>query len=167
MTDIESTVQTSTEEMAEPATTATTPAGTLALFMKSNMKPVETSKYVASTRFVDPATGKALEWEIRAVSSDANAKLREASQNLKRTPGKNGYYMTVTDTEKYMSKLVPECIVTPDLKNAELQNSFGVMGESALLHAMLIPGEYDNLCAEVMRVNGYADLDALVDNAKN
>ncbi|MNN89462.1 Phage XkdN-like protein [compost metagenome] len=56
----------------------------------------------------------------------------------------------------------------PDLKNAELQKSYGVMGAEALLHKMLLPGEYANLVQKVQELNGFdADMNELVEEVKN
>jgi hypothetical protein len=59
-------------------------------------------------------------------------------------------------------------VVYPDLKNAELQKSYGVMGEERLLKAMLSAGEYVQLSGKIAEINGFDnDVNELVDEAKN
>ncbi|EQG32401.1 phage XkdN-like family protein [Clostridioides difficile DA00129] len=61
-----------------------------------------------------------------------------------------------------------ETIVFPDLHDAELQNSYGVMGAEELLTTMLTPGEYTDLSSEVGEVNGFdRTFEDKVEEAKN
>ena len=58
--------------------------------------------------------------------------------------------------------------VYPDLYNEELQNSYGVMGEDALLKEMLTAGEYIAYIKKVKEVNGFNISEReIVDEAKN
>ena len=54
------------------------------------------------------------------------------------------------------------------MKNAQLQDAYGVMGEAELLKEMLLSGEYTRLVLEVTKINGFdADLGKMVEEAKN
>ncbi|HCC01903.1 MAG TPA: phage portal protein [Ruminococcaceae bacterium] len=130
-------------------------AGNLSAFFAQNAQPIETVKVAVSKRFIDPTTGKPAEWELKAIPADKNGKLR--NKNLKPVPveGKHGVYTMQLDTAKYFSEMIAATVAFPNLSDAELQNSYGVMGEEALLGKMLLPGEYDNLLAAVQSVNGY------------
>lgn len=64
-------------------------------------------------------------------------------------------------------KVCARCTVFPDLNNAELQDSWGVMKPEELLGAMLIGGEFDDYVTEVFRANGFQTENELVDEAKN
>ena len=60
------------------------------------------------------------------------------------------------------------CVVYPDLTDAELQNSYGVMGDDNLLKKMLKSGEYAALLNKVQEINGFdITTQDLVDEAKN
>ena len=54
----------------------------------------------------------------------------------------------------YTNDLVASAVVYPDLKNAELQNAYGVLGEVELLQKMLIMGEFMKLSEEVQKISG-------------
>ena len=137
-----------------------------AVFMAGNAKNDENVKYVASKRFV--ANGKPVEWEIRAIDSDLDEALRKQCTKKVPVAGKRGQYTPETDTDKYLGEMCVACTVYPDLNNAELQESYGVMGADALLKKMLLPGEYTEYKTKVMEVNGYdMSMEELVDEAKN
>lgn len=54
------------------------------------------------------------------------------------------------------------------MDDAELQNSYGVMGADALLKVMLTPGEYADYLTKIQEVNGFdISFDEKVDEAKN
>ena len=137
-----------------------------AVFMSGNVAADETVKYVASKRFVD--NGKPVEWEIKSIDSDLDEAIRKECTKRVPVPGKRGQYNQETDTDKYIAKICVACTVYPNLNDAELQSSYGVMGADALLKKMLKPGEYTEYKAKVMEVNGYdMSMEELVDEAKN
>ena len=137
-----------------------------AVFMAGNAAKDETVKYVASKRFVDK--GKPVEWELQSIDSDLDELLRKESTKKVPIPGKRGQYNQETDTDKYIGKICVASIVYPNLNDTELQESYGVKGADALLKKMLKPGEYTELKAKVMEVNGYdMSMEELVDEAKN
>ncbi|MCJ0199628.1 phage portal protein, partial [Clostridioides difficile] len=68
----------------------------------------------------------------------------------------------------YVAELCVASTVFPDLKDAELQNSYGVMGEAQLLKTMLTAGEYVNYTVKVNEVNGFdTSFEDKVEEAKN
>lgn len=137
-----------------------------AAFMAGNANNVENVKYVASKRFVD--NKKPIEWELKAIGSDLDEAIRKECTKKVPINGKRGQYTQETDTDKYIAKMCVNCIVYPNLNDAELQDSYGVMGAEELLKKMLLPGEYTELKAKVMEVNGYdMSMEELVDEAKN
>ena len=136
------------------------------MFMAGNAEKDEVVKYVASNRFKNK--GKAVAWEIKAVTSDLDEAIRKECTKKVPIPGKRGQYSQETDTDKYIGKLCVDSTVFPNLNDAELQDSYGVKSADALLKAMLKPGEYTEYKAKVMEVNGYdMSMDELVDEAKN
>lgn len=137
-----------------------------AVFMAGNALKEETTKYVASKRFV--VKGKPVEWEIRAIDSDKDEALRKECTKRVPIPGKRNQFNQETDTDKYIAKMCVACTVYPNLNDAELQDSYGVKSADALLKKMLLPGEYTEYKAKIMEVNGYdLSMEELVDEAKN
>ena len=137
-----------------------------AVFMAGNAKNDGIVKYVASKRFVDK--GKPVEWEIKAIDSDLDEAIRKDCTKKVPVAGKRGQYTPETDTDQYIGKMCVACTVFPNLKDAELQDSYGVKTPDALLKKMLLPGEYTDYKTKVMEVNGYdMSMEELVDEAKN
>ena len=137
-----------------------------AAFMAGNANNVENVKFVASKRFVE--NKKPVEWALKAIGSDLDEAIRKECTKKVPINGKRGQYTQETDTDKYIAKMCVNCIVYPNLNDAELQDSYGVMGAEELLKKMLLPGEYTELKAKVMEVNGYdMSMEELVDEAKN
>jgi hypothetical protein len=136
------------------------------MFMAGNAKDNENVKYVASKRFVK--NGEPVEWEIKAIDSDLDEAIRKECTKKVPIHGKRGQYNQETDTDKYIGKMCVACTVFPNLNDAELQDSYGVKSADALLKKMLKPGEYTELKAKIMEINGYdMSMDDLVDEAKN
>lgn len=76
-----------------------------------------------------------------------------------------------TDQDRYMANLIIETTTYPDLKNAELQSAWGVVGAEELLNCMklkMTDGEYAEWSSFVNEINGYnKSLKELVEEAKN
>lgn len=138
----------------------------LTAFLAQNAMKVENEKYVASKRFVDE--GKPVEWEICGITGEEDEALRKSCTKRKPVPGKRNMYAPETDYAEYVAKLVVRCTVFPNLNDADLQNSYGVMGAEAAVKKMLTPGEYADLANKVQEINGFdVPLDEAVDEAKN
>ena len=147
------------------------------VFMAGNVLKSEITKYVASKRMGTPVLNKKgeptgeiipVEWELKSIDSDLDEALRKECTKKVPIAGKRGQYNQETDTDKYIGKMCVASVVYPDLNNAELQDSYGVKSADALLKKMLKPGEYTELKAKVMEVNGYdMSMEELVEEAKN
>ena len=74
---------------------------------------------------------------------------------------------TTFDRLKYINELTAEAVVFPDLKNAELQKVYGVLGEVSLLKKMLYTNEYNLLVDEAQKLSGIEDFENLEEEAKN
>ncbi len=70
-------------------------------------------------------------------------------------PGKRQQYQKETDFDMYLVRLAAACTVFPNLKDAELQNSYHAMGEEELLTRMLTAGEYADYVIKVQEVCGF------------
>lgn len=108
---------------------------------------VENEMIVVSDRFKED--GKAVEWEIRAITSEENTNImKKNTRRDKKTK------QEIFDRNGYMNDLVASAVVYPDLKNAELQKAYGVMGEANLLSKMLLVGEFMTLSEAVQKLSG-------------
>ena len=135
-------------------------------FFKENVAVVENEKVVISERFKDE-NGNPLKWEIRTITNAEDDKLRE--KNTKQEKIKKNVYIPKFDYNSYLSDLIISCVVFPNLKDKELQDSYGVMGEGDLLSAMLLPGEYNALAEEVNNICGFNRdiMEEKIEEAKN
>ncbi|MFB5267083.1 phage portal protein [Paenibacillus enshidis] len=137
----------------------------LSLFFAQNV-PVDTvEEFIVSERFKDE-NGSAVAWKLRSMTEEENQECRKAA--TRKNKGKNGTYTQEIDPNEYMGKLMVASVVYPDLKDAELQRSYGVLGADSLLRKMLLPGEFAALGERVQALNGFnRDMNELVDEVKN
>lgn len=136
-------------------------------FLKQNAVQAENIKFVASERFVD-ANNKPIEWEIRAITSKEDEEIRKSAIKRIPTRGKYGHYDQEVDSSKYVGLLACACTVFPNLNDASLQDSYGVMSADELLKAMLLPGEYADYIIKVQEICGFdKPMQDLVEEAKN
>ena len=124
---------------------------------------VQEIEYVASKRFRDKE-GNYEKWKLKTITADENDAIRKQCYKQIQV-GKR--MKQEFDTVRYLELLADKCVVYPDLHNVELQNHYGEMDAIKLLKKHLLnPGEYDDLMAEIQRINGYS-LDDAVEEAKN
>ena len=134
-------------------------------FLKTNKIEKENELIPVSKSFVDE-DGTPILWEVRQLSNDEMKYIKKTC--VKQNRDKRGNVTVETDTDKMVGLMAAMSTVYPDLKNAELQNSYGVMGEVALLEAMLSAGELLAYEQEVNRINGFdVSFDDKVEEAKN
>lgn len=137
----------------------------LSMFFAQNAEIAVTEEFAVSERFKDKE-GKPVKWKLRSISEDENQELRKSA--TKRVKGKGGAYTSETDTNEYLAKMVVASVSYPDLKNAELQKSYGVMGAEKLVRVMLLPGEFGNLMERITEMNGFdSDINEMVEDVKN
>lgn len=134
----------------------------LTAFLKQNKKNTDTIKYIASDAFVDEE-GNALEWQLRPLKSKEAERIRHVCNNIK----KNG--SVDVDTARFNRMVAVTCTVYPNLNDAELQDSYGVMGAEELITEMLDnDGDYQRYIKKCLEISGYNKTDAeLVEEAKN
>jgi len=139
----------------------------LQAFFAQNVEKVSIEEHVISNRFKDE-NGNPIPWQFGAIDGDQDAANRKACTKRMPVPGKKGMYMPETDYELYTLKNAVSTVKFPDLNNAELQTSYGVMGAEALLQKMLLPGELTKVKQIAQEVNGFnVEMDELVEEAKN
>lgn len=137
-------------------------------FMKAN-KTVKENEMHAVTKSLCDENGSPLQWEFRHLTSKQNDTIRDECTREIPVPGKANMYRQKLDASKYLHKLIAASVVSPDLYDSELQDSYGVCTPEELLYALVDdPGEYSDLAAYVQKLNGFdASFDDKVDEAKN
>lgn len=134
-------------------------------FLKTNKIEKQNEFIPVSKSFVDE-DGNAILWEVRQLTNDEMKHIKKTC--VKQNRDKRGNVSVETDTDKMLCLMAATSTVYPDLKNAELQNSYGVMGEVDLLEAMLSAGELLAYEQEINRINGFdVSFDDKVEEAKN
>lgn len=137
----------------------------LQAFFAQNAAAEITEAFVVSERF-QGKDGKPIAWTLRSMTEAENEECRKAA--TKRVKGKNGVYTPEVDFNDYMAKMVVASVTYPNLKDADLQKSYGVLGAETLLRKMLLPGEYTALVQKVQQLNGFdKNMEELVDEVKN
>ena len=82
--------------------------------------------------------------------------------------GKPNQFRPKVDMDKYQTKLLCAAIVSPDLNDKELQDSYGVMTPEDLIKEMIDnPGEYNDFANFIQNFNGFSSLEEKVEEAKN
>ena len=134
----------------------------LQAFLKQNKVQAEEVLYPASKAFLDEK-GAPMMWRLKPLKSRDADKIRKVCNSY----GKGG--KVSVDNAKFNRMVVVNCVVEPNLKDAELQDSYGVMGEEELVLEMLDnDGEYQALVKKCLQISGYSQNDTeLVDEVKN
>ena len=136
-------------------------------FMKANKIQKQNVMHPVTKSLVDEK-GKPLLWEIRPLTTRENESIREACTVEIPVKGKPNMYRPKVDMNKYQTKLICAAVVSPDLNNAELQNSYGVMSAEELIKEMVDdPAEYTDLMVFVQEISGFKTLQEEVNEAKN
>lgn len=142
------------------------------MFLASNVETVENVKLAVSKRFKD-AAGKPALWEFRPFTAEEDDALRKNFTRRVQVPGKKNQYTADFDANGYVAAKVAAQCVFPDLKNAELQDSWTkkvghpVMGEVALLQTMLTADEFQDLAGNLAEAFQQETLADMRDEAKN
>ncbi|MBD3917632.1 phage portal protein [Paenibacillus sp. PR3] len=140
-------------------------ANDLSAFYAQNAAAVEAETFIVSDRFRD-SEGAPAAWKLRSMTEAENEQCRKSA--TRKVKGKNGQQSVETNPDEYLAKLVVASVVFPNLKDAELQQSYGVLGAESLLRTMLRPGEYAGLVGKVQELNGFdRDMNDLVEEVKN
>ena len=128
-------------------------------FFKEHRRQQKNVKYAASSLFLDEA-GKPIEWELRVLPTKKVEEIKWNAMN-----NKTGRL----DAQKMAIDMTVASVVFPPLRDAELQDSYGVKNARDLLYELLTSAELDNLESKVMEICGYLDsgIDRLAGEAKN
>lgn len=139
-----------------------------AKFMKAN-KTVKENEMRPVTKSLCDENGKPLEWEFKHITSKEMENIRESCTVEVPVKGKPNMFRPKTKTSLYIQKMIAASVVTPDLYDAELQDSYGVKTpEDLLLEMVDDPGEYNDLAVYVQRFQGFNEsFEDKVEEAKN
>jgi len=138
----------------------------LKLFLKGNKIKKENVEYAPTQSLVDEK-GDAIKWEFKALSTKESEEIREDSMVEVQVKGKPNQYRQKLGSG-YMQKLIAASVVYPNLHDAELQNSYGVMkAEDLLMELIDDPGEYNELVVFVNKLCGFNSMEDKVEAAKN
>lgn len=138
----------------------------LSFFLAPNVEKAENVKLAVSRRFKD-GEGKPVLWEFRPFSADEDDILRKKHTKRIQVPGKKNQFAMDFDANGYLAEKIAIQCVYPDLRNAELQNSWGVVGEVNLLKVMLTSDEFQELAGNLSEAFQTETLADKVEDAKN
>lgn len=140
----------------------------LSVFLKKNKKQRENAFYAATASIVDEK-GKPVMWEIRPITTAEDEKIRDECMKEVPIPGKRNQFRMKIDPNAYMTKQMVAAIVSPNLYDAALQDSYGVKTPEDLLKEMVDnPSEFMDLGNFIREHSGFdADLAEEVEEAKN
>lgn len=140
----------------------------LELFMKGNKKQKKHGFYPATKSLVNEK-GEPLMWEIKAISTSEDEIIRDSCTDEVPIPGKRGQYRMKINTNAYLAKTVVASVVSPNLYDAKLQDSYNVKTPEDLLKELIDdPDEYAEFAAYVREFNGFDEsINDLVKEAKN
>lgn len=139
----------------------------LSAFLAENVDREEITEMVVSKRMHN-ADGTPCLWQLKPITAKQDAAFRKKCTYQEPIPGKRGQFRERTDMDKYLSMVVAACVVFPNLNDAELQTSYGVMDASDLLMTMLKSGEYTDLLVKVQEINGFDEtFEDKVEDVKN
>ncbi|MDU5947639.1 MAG: phage portal protein, partial [Paenibacillus macerans] len=92
----------------------------LSAFFAQNAAAGLVEEVVVSERFKDEQ-GQPVPWRLRSMTEEENETIRKSCQRKVKDKGMVSYE---TNTDEYLAKLAVASVVFPDLKNAELQQSY-------------------------------------------
>jgi len=121
-------------------------------FFASNVGALGSKNIKLSSRFSS-------EFILKAINERDNLDVKKGSKKL--ADGS-------IDSDDYMCNLVCACVVSPDLKNEQLQKSYNVIGEADLIKTMLTVGEFLILLNAVEDICGFnEDIEKQIQEVKN
>ena len=132
----------------------------LQAFLRPDVLPARETEVILSDRFRD-ADGNPVPFKLKGISEEENSRIRRSCQRQS-----IGIEQPAFDRENYLRRFTAACVTSPDLKSQTLQQSWGVMGEEALLGVMLTAGEFARLFVAAREVCGFI-AGAEAENVKN
>jgi hypothetical protein len=136
--------------------------------MKANKVEKKNETYAPTDSLMDNE-GDALKWEFRHIGSKENETLRDSCTVEVQVTGKPNLFRPKLNTSQYLSKMIVASTVSPDLYDAELQDSYNVKTPEELVYAMVDDaGEYQDFTIWMQKFQGFTKtFDEKVEEAKN
>lgn len=136
-------------------------------FMKKN-KAVKENTFYPATKSLCDENGKPLDWEIKPLTTKDVEKIRESCTSEVPVKGKPGMYRQRVSND-YTSKLIAAAVVSPNLYDADLQDSYGVTTPHELLLEMIDnPAEFADFLNFIQNYSGIdTTMDEEITEAKN
>lgn len=140
----------------------------LKLFLKQNKKLKENTTFAATKSLLDEK-GNSLLWAVKPLTTKESENIREACMIDVPVKGKPNMFRPKLNTSLYLAKIMVASIASPNLFDAELQDSYGVKTPEELLKEMIDdPGEYNDLASFIQEFSGFnTTMDDKVEEAKN
>lgn len=136
-------------------------------FMKANKKERPHVMYPATKSLTDE-NGEPLLWELKPITTAEDEKIRESCMMDVPVKGKPGRTRSKLNANLYLSRMTCAAVVSPDLCNPALQNSYGNCDPEGLLKEMVDdPAEFAALAQKVQEISGFSSLAEDVEEAKN
>jgi hypothetical protein len=136
-------------------------------FMKQN-KTIKSNTTYAATKSLCDENGQPLLWTIKPLTTKENEAIRDACMIEVPMKGKPGLFRPKLNTALYLAKIMAASVVTPNLYDAELQDSYEVKTPEDLIKEMIDdPGEYNDFGEFIQQFNGFTTLEKKVEEAKN
>lgn len=147
--------------------------GGMSVFLSQNKLRIPNLKLVVSKEFGTPRLDDAgspvldekgdqivdyAEWEFRRISAEEDSVIRAMA--TEQVQNGVGMYMPKFNGEKYSAELIAASCVYPNLRDKELNDSYGTVKASDLLKKMLSAGEIITLQEEILKYQGF---DALLE----
>lgn len=124
----------------------------------------ETRKVIITKRAKGP-DGKPVPFVLRRIDQETNEKLVKRAQKQEKV---NGQVVTTLDSQKFGRLLIEACVIEPDFKNSELCAHYETMNPLDVPERMLSSGEYARLLAEINNLNGFDEVNEVIEEkAKN
>lgn len=142
--------------------------GSLNRFLKKN-KVTKNNTSIPATKTLLDENGSPLLWEIKPLTTKEDNTIRDECTREVPVTGKPGVYRSKFDSNKYLCKMAARCVVSPNLNDKELQDSYGVMCAEDLVCEMIDdPGEFNHFMSCLQEYHGFTEsLQDKVDEAKN
>lgn len=134
-------------------------------FMKRN-KQERPDLEVPVTKSLTDENGEPLKWTLRPVKTKRFEELKRKYTKQVPIPGTGEFREELDD--RYIDDLMVESVIVPDLRNADLQDSYGVHTPIDLLHELIDnPGEWMNFETMVSRLTAPQAVEKALGEAKN
>ena len=135
-------------------------------FLKLN-KAVKENVFFPATASLKGGDGAPLMWEIRHITTKDEERIREECSKEVFNKASNTYRLKL-DVDRYNARLIAASVASPDLMNAELQDSYGVKTPEDLITEMVDnPGEYTRLLLFIREINDFGNINEQAEAAKN